>query len=73
MPFGGGRAGTTVAGLPPTPERRDSTPPVPDDILRPVLAAALYMVRTLAAGIQSLQAGSTRLHDGRPADPEEVP
>jgi integrase len=53
-PFGG-RAGTTVAGLTRTRNGENSTQPVPDDILRPVLAAALYLVRTLAPGIRSLQ------------------
>ena len=53
-PFGG-RAGTTVAGLTRTRDGENSTQPVPDDILRPVLAAALYLVRTLAPGIRSLQ------------------
>ena len=53
-PFGG-RPGTTVAGLTRTRNGENSTPPVPGDTLRPVLAAALYMVRALAPGIQSLR------------------
>lgn len=53
-PFGG-RPGTTVAGLTRTRNGENSTPPVPGDLLQPVLAAALYMVRTLAPGITSLQ------------------
>jgi hypothetical protein len=53
-PFGG-RAGTTVAGLTRTRNGENSAQPVPDDLLRPVLAAALYLVRTLAPGIRSLQ------------------
>ena len=53
-PFGG-RAGTTVAGLTRTRNGENSTQPVPDDLLRPVLAAALYLVRTLAPGILPLR------------------
>lgn len=53
-PFGG-KAGTTVAGLTRTRNGENSTQPVPDDLLRPALAAALYLVCTLAPGITSLQ------------------
>lgn len=53
-PFGG-RAGTTVAGLTRTRNGENSTQPVPDDLLRPALAAALYMIRTLAPQIRSLR------------------
>ncbi len=53
-PFGG-KAGTTVAGRTRTRNGENSTQPVPDDLLRPALAAALYLVRTLAPGITPLQ------------------
>jgi integrase len=53
-PFGG-RAGTTVAGLTRARNGENSTPLVPDDLLRPVLAAALYLVRTLAPEVWPLQ------------------
>ncbi len=53
-PFGG-KAGTTVAGLTRTRNGENSTQPVPGDLLRPALAAALYLVRTLAPGITPLQ------------------
>lgn len=53
-PFGG-RAGTTVAGLTRARNGENSTPVVPDDLLRPVLAAALYLVRTIAPEVWPLQ------------------
>lgn len=68
-PFGG-RAGTTVAGLTRTRNGENSTLVVPDDLLRAVPAAALYMVRTRARGLVTT-AGSAGLPGGRPANPGE--
>lgn len=50
-PFGG-RAAVAVAGLK-TPAE-NSTPPVPAEIIQPMLAAALYVVDTLGAQVVSL-------------------
>ncbi|GAA3837542.1 integrase [Saccharothrix violaceirubra] len=50
-PFGG-KAAVAVAGLK-TPAE-NSTPPVPADILQPMLAAALYIVDTLGPQVVSL-------------------
>ncbi|MEU8976800.1 site-specific integrase [Streptomyces monashensis] len=54
QPFGG-RAASTVAGLRRTRNGENSTPVVPDEVLQPLLSAALYMVQVLAPHILVLR------------------
>ncbi|MFJ7997127.1 site-specific integrase [Streptomyces sp. NPDC096310] len=54
QPFDG-RAASTVAGLRRTRNGENSTPVVPDEVLQPLLGAALYMVQVLAPHILALR------------------
>ncbi|WP_410673176.1 hypothetical protein [Amycolatopsis sp. cmx-4-68] len=49
-----GRAANKIAGY--APSRQNSTPPVPQDVLRPLLAAALYVANTIGPLVAGLEA-----------------
>jgi len=51
----GGRSATAVAEMP-SGRHENKTPPVPDSVLQPLLAAALYAVTTLGPGAAELAA-----------------